>query len=99
MSTLIVAAPACAGSWEQVEGRMHRRSVEVLHAMANLRAGHHPRDLLCSLATLIEATQALRAERPSWGACFIKDPRRFSSTPRIATPEQVGAFIDGVRIQ
>lgn len=70
-------------------------SLEVLTAMANLRAGHDPRHLLHSARTLVEATQAIRAERPDWGAKFRKDPRRFSSTPRMASAEQVASFIEG----
>lgn len=72
---------------------------EIELAVENLRAGHSPRHLLCSTNVLVAATQRLRAERPEWGVRFKKDPRRFSSTPRLASAECVAAFIDGVRIQ
>lgn len=72
---------------------------EIADAVANLRAGHAPRHLLHSPRVIVAAVQQVRAEQPSWGERFKKDPRRFSSTPRLASAESVAAFIDGVRIQ
>lgn len=100
---ILIEAPAAWGTWAQLVGRTHRRPSygerEVQMCVENLRAGHEPRHLLHSPVVVLEATQRLRAEQPSWGERFRKDPRRFSSTPRLASAETVAAFIDGVRIQ
>lgn len=101
---IIFALPPAAGVFAQMAGRAERRAHEELpaghhareveHAVANLREGHAPWHTLHSPVVLLAAIQVLRAETPGWGARFKRDPRKFSSTPRRASVEQVTNFIN-----
>ncbi len=67
---------------------------EVEMAISNLEAGHEARHTLHSKEVLLEAEQIARSADLSWGCKFRKDPRRFSSTPRMASAEQVATYLE-----